>query len=155
MVWMKRAIRTKMNLVVDANIIIRLVVGRRAPIDAAEAMMRGVRLSATLAQLEESAKVLVREFDFTNDQAIQELAGVTAAMKLLDHDVYAAFEQAARCRLHRKAQPDWPVLAAAMATDAGVWSDDRDFFGVGVPVWSSLTIAYADASSAGQAALRE
>lgn len=132
-----------MNLVLDANILIRLVVGRRAPIDAAEAVKRGVHLSTTLAQIEESAKVLVREFAFTHEEAIDELLGVTRPMTLLDSDRYGGQEQMARCRLHRKAQPDWPVLAAAIATRAGIWTDDRDFFGVGVPVWSSETIAYA------------
>jgi predicted nucleic acid-binding protein len=132
-----------MNIVLDSNILVRFIVGRRAAIDAADAMSRGIRLNAPVAQIEESVRVLVRNFGFSDEEAMIELTGAVEALTILDEDVYSGAEMDARARFHRKAQVDWPVLAAAMATDAGIWTDDRDFFGVGVPVWSSVTIGYA------------
>lgn len=37
---------------------------------------------------------------------------------------------------------DWPTLALALKLGCPVWTDDKDFFGVGVPVWSSQTIGH-------------
>lgn len=54
-----------------------------------------------------------------------------------------AMETHARRRLHERAQSDWSVLAAALAAEGGIWSHDRDFFGVGVPVWSSRNMIHA------------
>lgn len=35
---------------------------------------------------------------------------------------------------------DWPVVAAALVLDCPIWTEDRDFFGVGVPTWTSSLV---------------
>lgn len=35
---------------------------------------------------------------------------------------------------------DTPTVALALSLDAGVWTDDRDFFGCGLPVWSTRVL---------------
>ena len=37
----------------------------------------------------------------------------------------------------RRDPDDWPILAAALALDCPIWTEDRDFFGVGVATWTS------------------
>lgn len=32
---------------------------------------------------------------------------------------------------------DWPIAAAALALDCPIWTEDKDFFGVGIPTWTS------------------
>jgi len=32
---------------------------------------------------------------------------------------------------------DWPILAAALAIDCPIWTEDRDFFGTGVATWTT------------------
>jgi len=34
-------------------------------------------------------------------------------------------------------ETDWPVLATALALACGVWTEDADFFGTGVAVWTT------------------
>lgn len=130
-----------MRLVVDANIIVSAILGRRTLIGTA--LKRGLVLMAPEAQLAESATVLSRitgvdasEARDLVDQVVEEFVIVTMAE-------IAATEPAARQRLDARGQPDWPVLAASIVFDAGIWSNDRDFFGVGVPVWSIRNISYA------------
>ncbi len=36
---------------------------------------------------------------------------------------------------------DWPVLACAMTLGCPVWTEDADFFGTGVPTWTTDRIA--------------
>ena len=74
----------------------------------------------------------------------QAVDGIAAAiLNVVPPLSYAGDEVAARERLTPRGQPDWPVLAAAIAFDDEIWSNDRDFFGVGVPVWSTPNIQFS------------
>jgi len=32
---------------------------------------------------------------------------------------------------------DWPILATALALEFPIWTEDQDFFGAGVPTWTT------------------
>ena len=42
-----------------------------------------------------------------------------------------------RARLAGRDPNDWDVLALALRMDAPIWTEDQDFFGVGVATWTS------------------
>ena len=46
-------------------------------------------------------------------------------------------EPLARQRLFRRDEDDWPILAAALALDCPIWTEDTDFFGCGVAIWTT------------------
>jgi hypothetical protein len=52
-------------------------------------------------------------------------------------DSYGLFEEEARQRLRGRDEEDWPVLAAALALSCAIWTEDTDFFGSGIAVWTS------------------
>jgi predicted nucleic acid-binding protein len=52
-------------------------------------------------------------------------------------DSYGLFEEEARQRLRGRDEEDWPVLAAALALSCAIWTEDTDFFGTGIAVWTS------------------
>ena len=35
---------------------------------------------------------------------------------------------------------DWPAVASALAMSAGIWTNDNDFLGTGVPTWTTATL---------------
>jgi predicted nucleic acid-binding protein len=51
----------------------------------------------------------------------------------------AFWEQEARVRIPRDPH-DWPLIAAALALDLPIWTEDRDFFGCGVATWVTNTV---------------
>jgi predicted nucleic acid-binding protein len=130
-------------IVLDANILVSAVAGKRTKRVLAEAVQRGVTLAATESQFLEAARVLVEKIGAPPADARLGLNALMAVVTPLAAESFVSMETAARRRLHARAQPDWPVLAAALACDGGIWSEDRDFFGVGAPVWSSRNMAYA------------
>lgn len=67
------------------------------------------------------------------------LAAVEANIVILDEGVYAALEEEARERSLRDSE-DWPVVASALALNAGVWTNDNDFLGTGVATWTTDTL---------------
>ena len=79
------------------------------------------------------------------------------AMTLLAENVtvvaaseYREHEAAARARVPRDPN-DWPTAALARSLGCGIWTNDQDFFGCGVPVWTTETLLTHVA--AGRAAL--
>ena len=58
----------------------------------------------------------------------------------IDRELYALFESEARNRLRGRDEDDWPVLASALALGCGIWSEDADFFGTGIAVWTTSRI---------------
>ncbi len=52
---------------------------------------------------------------------------------------YSEYEAAARDRIPQDPN-DWPTVAVALAHNVAIWTIDRDFFGCGVPVWTTDTL---------------
>jgi predicted nucleic acid-binding protein len=136
-------------ILLDANILVSAIAGVHTKRVLAETAARGVTLGVTEPQLLEAARVLTQKLGLTREEAEIALEAVSALVVPLGAESYAAAEPASRERLHRRAQADWPVLAAALMFDGGIWSHDRDFFGTGVPVWSSRNMRYAPAADSG------
>ncbi|WP_446057543.1 PIN domain-containing protein [Acidithiobacillus ferriphilus] len=50
-------------------------------------------------------------------------------------------EIAAKARIARRDERDWPAVAASLLLDCPIWTEDRDFFGAGVATWTTETIS--------------
>ena len=55
----------------------------------------------------------------------------------VDCDLYQLYEEDARERLRGRDEENWPVLAAALALNCAIWTEDTDFFGTGAAVWAT------------------
>jgi len=52
---------------------------------------------------------------------------------------YGDYEAEARDRIPCDPN-DWPTVALALSLGCGIWTNDQDFFGCGVPVWTTETL---------------
>ena len=52
---------------------------------------------------------------------------------------YVGYEAEACDRIPRDPN-DWPTVALALSLGCGIWANDHDFFGCGVPVWTTETL---------------
>jgi predicted nucleic acid-binding protein len=130
-----------MRMIVDANIVISAILGSAVKLN--KAVDRGLELMVPDVQLLECVNVLTGKLGFEVGQARLAVETLASAMTIISADTLRTVETDARERLQPRGQPDWPVLAAAMLLDGHIWSKDRDFFGVGVPVWSNENIRFA------------
>ncbi|HKD07150.1 MAG TPA: PIN domain-containing protein [Bryobacteraceae bacterium] len=129
-------------LVLDANILIRAVLGQRVRrvLEAhAESISFFVPDSA-LAEAEEHLAALVVKRGGDPELALAALKGMAGLATIVDADQYADFEAEARKRLGTRDPEDWPILAAALALGCPIWTEDTDFFGCGVATWTSDSI---------------
>jgi predicted nucleic acid-binding protein len=128
-------------LLLDANIMIRGVLGNRvrellarysgsvrfvAPIYVFSEVDRNlpIILARRMVPFHEAARMVsVRE---KLDQLIESVP----------ENAFRMFEEAALLRLRRDPD-DWPILAASLALKCPIWTEDMDFFGTGVPTWTT------------------
>lgn len=130
-------------IILDANILVSVILGVQTKRVLAAATERGVTLGVTEPQIAEAARVLTERLGLTREEVERALEALTEIVIPLSVEFYGAMEEAARRRLHPRGQPDWPIVAGALTADGGIWSHDRDLFGIGVPVWSSRNLQYA------------
>lgn len=130
------------GLVLDANILIRAVLGQR--------VRRILELHAdsvtffvpetAYAEAEEHLAALVVKRGGDPAKAMVALKAMAALASMVGDDIYGEFEAEARKRMGTRDPEDWPILAAALALDCPIWTEDTDFFGCGVATWTSGSI---------------
>ena len=129
-------------LVLDANILIRAVLGQRVRrILESHADTTSFFIPETAyAEAEEHLAALVIKRGGDPTKAVRLLRSIVALGTLVSRDVYADLEAEARKRLAARDPDDWPILAAALALGSAIWTEDTDFFGCGVATWTSASI---------------
>ena len=129
-------------LVLDANILIRAVLGnqvRRILEEYAESVSFFIPESA-YAEAEEHLASLVTKRGGDPAKGLILFRAVAALADLVTADLYGDHEAEARKRLGARDPDDWPILASALALGCPIWTEDTDFFGCGVATWTSNRI---------------
>ena len=73
------------------------------------------------------------------DLVAASLEAIMLNVEIVAEPIYLAQEDEARARSLRDPD-DWPVVACALSLSAGVWTNDNDFLGTGVPTWTTATL---------------
>ena len=129
-------------LLTDTNILQRVCLGKAMRhVDRLD--RRGIRLATTVHNAFELRRKLVT-YGLTDEQADGRVRDTLRPFELIDVDEYQHLQGAADARLSEGGKPDWPLLAAALALHGQIWSEDKDFFGTGVPVWSTANIRFIE-----------
>lgn len=121
-------------IVLDANILIRAVLGRRVR-KLIEIYAAGFRFVAPEVAFDDAQKYLpplLRKRGKPDADVPKSLESLKQMVEPIDRELYGEFESEARERLRGRDENDWPVLAIALALDCDIWSEDQDFFGTGV-----------------------
>lgn len=126
-------------LVLDANILIRAVLGskvllllRRYPKEV-EFLTPDVAFEEArqhLPQILAKRKIAIAPARETLDL-------LERLVQIVEAETYSPFETIARDRIGQRDEDDWPVLAAALALGCPIWTEDTDFFGCGVATWTT------------------
>ena len=120
-------------LVLDANILIRAVLGQRVRriLEAHADSISFFIPETAYAEAEEHLAALVVKRGGDPSKAVRLLRSMVALGTVVNRDLYEDFEAEARKRLAARDPEDWPILADALALDCPIWTEDTDFFGCG------------------------
>jgi predicted nucleic acid-binding protein len=127
------------SLVLDANILLRAVLGKRVGelIERYAAKVDLFAPDSAFDEVEEHLAPLAGKTGMPVERAIAVYDRLGRLVQELPHPMYGEYEAAARARIERVDADDWPVIACALALESPIWTEDRDFFGAGVPTWTT------------------
>jgi len=130
-------------IVLDANILIRAVLGKRVGLLLEEYAGYGIRFYApesAYREAEEYLPSLLRKKGDSDTGVAAALRNLQRFVEPIDGSSYEGFAGEAKHRLRGRDEEDWPVLAAALALACPIWTEDTDFFGIGVAVWNTARV---------------
>lgn len=130
-------------IVLDANILIRAVLGTRVRELILEnaATVKFFSPDVAYADARKYLPALLEKRGVQSAAAMAVLDALESIVKPLEFDLYAGLQQQALQRISMRDADDWPILACAMMIDCPVWTEDADFFGTGVATWTSDRVA--------------
>jgi len=130
-------------IVLDANILIRAVLGKRVReliLDNA-ATVKFFAPDVAYADARKYLPALLKKRGVDASAAMLVLDCLEGIVQPIDAELYEGMHQQALQRIAVRDADDWPVLACSMTLDCPVWTEDADFFGTGVATWTSDRIA--------------
>ena len=136
-----------MRLAIDANALVSelLRVRGRALIRRADLMLfvSARAWSEAEHELLRRAELVARRLGLTPEDAAESVrTGIDTAVahvRVVPTRMCDPFETEARLRIPRDPE-DWPAVAAALALDCSIWTNDHDFLGCGVATWTTETL---------------
>ena len=132
-------------IILDANILIRFVLGERVPA-LLSAYAATIDFLAPDTAFDEARKHLPEILRARGDDG----TGAAAALAALDALIaivtpvpassYQPMRAPAMARIGKRGPRDWQVLACALLLSCPVWTEDKDFFGTGVATWTTALV---------------
>jgi predicted nucleic acid-binding protein len=134
-------------LVVDANVLLSVVLGRRS--ERVFGFVAESRVVVTSARAAEEVRGVLGGRPNLPSGALARAEALLAGIGVIEEPVYAGLlDGAARVLAQAVASrngstTDAHLLACAWTFDADLWSHDRDFAGTGWPSWSNANLSEA------------
>lgn len=127
------------GLVLDANILLRAVFGTRVMqlLEAYEDVADFYSADVCFAEAETYIPGLAKRRGLNAQLALGILSKVGRIVQPVEKSLYESHEEIARERIARRDPRDWPVVAVALLLKLPVWTEDQDFFGTGISIWTT------------------
>jgi predicted nucleic acid-binding protein len=127
------------RLVLDANILIRAVLGKRVRslISRYGSSVCFYAPESAFAEAREHLPRILGRRNIPDAEGLPVLNALSEIVQAVGLDTYCAFEHMAKERLVGRDLEDWPVLATAMVLQCPIWTEDKDFFGSGIAIWTT------------------
>jgi len=131
------------SLVLDANILIRAVLGKKVNSLILEYSNKVAFYTPDLCfqDAEKYLPIILRKHpNIDVDLAMDILTQISQIVSPLDETFYNSFKVEAKKRIANKDEDDWPVVAVALFLNCPIWTEDKDFFGTGIATWETYTV---------------
>ena len=129
------------RLVLDANILVRAVLGKRVKNVIATHAANAEFFAPEVAydDAERHLPEILTKHGRADDigDSLAYLAQLRETVLAVPEEVYLDHKDKALARIERRDPDDWPILANALALECPIWTEDNDFFGAGVPTWTT------------------
>lgn len=130
------------RLVLDANILLRAVFGTRVRtlMEAYEDTVSFYAPDICFADARKYIPEIAIKRGIDPAPGIEVLEQISHLVEIVERTLYEEHENSARERMLSRDEADWPIVATSLLLRCPVWTEDRDFFGSGIPTWTSETV---------------
>jgi predicted nucleic acid-binding protein len=130
------------RLVLDANILLRGIFGVRVRnlLETYEDSVSFYAPDICFADARKYIPSISEKRRIDPEPGILVLDHLSRLVEVVDRTLYEEFEASARERIISRDEEDWPIIATSLLLKCPVWTEDRDFFGSGIPTWTTETI---------------
>lgn len=129
------------RIILDANILVRAVLGTRVKGIITDHGEQAQFFAPEVAYVdaEHYLPQILAKHDRADeiDDALAYLEQLRAVVLPVPEEVYEYRRVDALSRIESRDPDDWPVLAVAIVIECPIWTEDQDFFGAGVPTWTT------------------
>jgi predicted nucleic acid-binding protein len=124
-------------LVLDANILIRAVLGQRVRhlIKQYQDRVDFYVPDLCLVEARRHLPGILSDRGVQVEPGVAMLEEISSLMEPVSPGLYARFKIPALQRVSSRDPKDWPIVATALLLRCPIWTEDRDFFGIGIPTW--------------------
>ena len=131
--------RTNKIIVLDANILIRAVLGKkvRKILEQYASTTRFVTPDICYQDARKYLPPLFKKRNLPVQNALDVLERLNCLVESIDASLYLSYEEQAKQRISTRDVDDWPIVALSLMLDCPIWTEDADFFGAGVATWTS------------------
>jgi predicted nucleic acid-binding protein len=127
------------GLILDANILIRAAFGTRVRevLERYEDVAKFYTPDSCFDDAEKYVPIVSKQRGLDADLGLSVLHQVSGIVDRVDRSLYEDHEPMARQRIGSRDLDDWPVIATALLFELPIWTEDQDFFGSGIAVWTT------------------
>lgn len=81
--------------------------------------------------------VILKKRGIPYEPALGVLTKLKFLLNIVDQKIYQSYAEEAQQRIKSRDIEDWPIVATALALHSPIWTEDQDFFGSGIAVWTT------------------
>ena len=81
---------------------------------------------------------LGRKRGLSSEVCAEALLSLLLIVQVVENSVLESAREEASTRIRDK--DHWPALALALPLECAIWTEDQDFFGIGIATWTTNTV---------------
>ncbi len=129
-------------IVLDTNILIRAVLGERVPnlLNKYNYNCSFITPACCYDELNEHLPKILQKRDLPLDPFLNAIEKLTKVVIPIEREIYSEYEYDAKLRIEKRDIKDWTIVALAISLNSPIWTEDQDFFGIGVATWNTRNV---------------
>jgi predicted nucleic acid-binding protein len=129
-------------IVLDTNILIRAVLGEKVPnlLEKYSSNCSFVTPASCYDELNQHLPKILQKRNLAIEPFLNAIAKLAKVVTPLAQEIYSDYEYDAQHRIEERDIKDWTVVALALSLDCPIWTEDQDFFGIGIATWNTRNV---------------
>ena len=132
----------KKAILLDANILVRAILGVKVPtiLDKYQNIVNFYTASQCFDEVNEHLPLILAKRGIKSDKTMLQIKQLKTVVHQFNESIYLNAKDEAQARIQSQDIDDWPLIALSILFNYPIWTEDKDFFGTGVPTWRTHNV---------------